>query len=127
LHRPFGITLLALFSALAGFVAAVHTLQFLHILPVTLGPVSFFGFDPVGALMWGISAAIWAWVTVNLWMLRPQGLQFLTILAGLNLLLDGISIVGASTLSAMLPSILINGIVLIYSMVPRTRESFGMP
>src|SRR6476620_11504618 len=127
MHRPFGITLLAVFAALAGLMAAIHTLQYLHLLPVMLGPVSFFGFDLVGAIMWGISAAIWAWVTVNLWMLRPQGLQFVTILAGLNLILDGVSVLGNASLSAMLPSLLLNGLILIYSMVPRTRESFGMP
>jgi len=50
-----------------------------------------------------------------------------TILAGLNLILAGLSIVGHSTLSALLPSILFNGIILIYSLSPRIRESFGMP
>jgi hypothetical protein len=114
-------------SALAGLMAAIHTLQYLHLLPFSLGPMSFFTFDLLGAVMWGISAAIWAWVTVNLWNLRPQGLQFVTILAGLNLILDGISVLGNSSLSAMLPSILFSGIILIYSLVPRTREAFGMP
>ena len=127
MSRPIGVTLLALLAGLAGLLSAVATLQYLHIIPFTMGPISFFGFDPLGALLWGITAAIWAWVTVNLWMVRPQALQFVTILSGLNLILAGLSIVGNSTLSALLPSILFNGIILIYSLSPRIRESFGMP
>jgi hypothetical protein len=125
--RPIGVTLLAILAALAGLAAAVHTLQYLHLVPFMIGPVAFFGFDPLGALLWGLTTAIWAWVTVNLWLVRPQALQFVTILSGLNLILAGISVLGASTLSAMAPAILFNGIILIYSLSPRIRESFGMP
>jgi hypothetical protein len=125
--RPIGVTLLALLAGLAGLAAAFHTLQYLHLVPFMMGPISFYGSDPLGALMWGVTAAIWAWVTVNLWMVRPQALRFVTILSGLNLILAGISVLGASTLSALFPSILLNGIILIYSLSPRIRESFGLP
>jgi hypothetical protein len=125
--RPIGVTILALLSGAAGLMAAVHTLQYLHLFPFVLGPISFFGFDLIGALLWGITAVIWGWATVNLWYSRPQALQFVTILAGLNLILDGMSVLGASTLTAMFPSILFNGIILIYAMSPKVRESFGMP
>jgi hypothetical protein len=44
--RPFGVTLLAILAGIAAFLAIVHTLQFLHLLPFNLGgTVRFFAFD----------------------------------------------------------------------------------
>jgi hypothetical protein len=89
-----------------------------------MGPLSFFSFDLLGAALWALTTGIWVWATVNLWALRPQALQFVTILAGLNLVLSVMSVLGASSLPALFPSILLNGIILIYAMSPRIREAF---
>ena len=40
----------------------IHTLQYLHLLPFTLGPMAFFGFDLWGAILWAITTFVWAWV-----------------------------------------------------------------
>jgi hypothetical protein len=53
--------LLALLAGLAAVIAAYHTLQCLHILPFWLGPMSFFAFDLLGALLWGVTAACFVW------------------------------------------------------------------
>ena len=37
-QRPFGVVLLAILAGLEALVAAWHTLQYLGIVPVTLGP-----------------------------------------------------------------------------------------
>jgi The Golgi pH Regulator (GPHR) Family N-terminal len=124
-HRPIGITILAILAGLAALVAIWHTLQYLHILPFTLGPLQFYGFDLLGALLWAVTAAIWIWAAVNLWNVQPQGLLFATWLSGLNLVLDALSILGASTFQALLPSILLNGIILIYCLSPGVRRAFG--
>src|SRR3954447_11704049 len=124
-HRPFGITLLAILAAIAGVVAAYHTLQYLHILPFSLGTLSFFGFDLWGALLWGVLAVIYAWVVSMLWTVNPQGWLFVVILSGMNLVLDVLSVIGASTLSALAPSIIINGIILLYCLLPGTKRAFG--
>ncbi|OGO37117.1 MAG: hypothetical protein A2W35_07260 [Chloroflexi bacterium RBG_16_57_11] len=60
--RPLGITILALLVAIAAIVAAYHTLQFLHILPFSLGPIRFFAFDLLGAIFWGLTALALIWV-----------------------------------------------------------------
>jgi hypothetical protein len=124
-HRPIGITILAILAGLAALVALWHTLQYLHLLPFTLGPLQFYGFDLLGALMWGVLTAIWAWVAARLWAVDPRGLMFAVVLSGLNLVMAGLSILGASTFEALLPAILLNGVVLLYCLTPGVRRAFG--
>ena len=52
--------------------------------------------------------------------------MYLVILAGLNLILAFVSILGASSWLAMLPAILVNGAVLLYCLLPGTKASFGI-
>jgi hypothetical protein len=126
-HRPIGVTILAILAGIAGFVAVVHTLQYLHLMPFFLGPLSFYGFDLLGAVLWGISALVWTWVAANLWLVNPQGWLFVVALSIINLILDGLSILGASTLQALLPSILVNLIALIYCLTPGVKQAFDVP
>ena len=123
--RPIGVTILAILAAIAGIVAAYHTLQYLHILPFNLGPLSFFGFDFWGALLWGLCTLAYAWATSMLWTVNQQGWMFATFLSGLNLILAVISILGGSTFQALLPAIILNAAVLIYCLVPSTKQAFG--
>jgi len=62
-----------------------------------------------------------------LWNLDPQGWTFVTVLAVLNLILAFLSIFGATTWQEMLPSLLINGLILIYALLPGTKAAFGVP
>ncbi len=123
-HRPFGITLLAIFVGIAAVVAVFHTLQFLHLMPFFLGPISFFAFDLLGALLWGLNSLILIWVTSSLWNLRQEGRLFILVIAILNLILAIMSVLGQSTLQAMLPAILINLIILIYCLLPNVDAAF---
>jgi len=126
-HRPFGITILAIVAAIAGVIAAWHTLQYLHIMPFSLGPVAFYGFDLWGAILWGISTILWAWVVSMLWTVNPSGWLFLVLLSAWNLLMVVLSIIGASSISAYAPAIVVNGLVLIYCLLPGTKRAFGPP
>ena len=127
--RPFGVTILAILAGIAASFAVIHTLQMLHLFPISgpLGVFSFFTFDLLGALLWGLMAAIYIWLVRMLWNLDPQGWLFLVIIAIFNLILALVSILGASSFQAMLPSILINGVILIYCLLPGTKEAFGQP
>jgi hypothetical protein len=122
--RPFGVVLLAILAGLAAVVAAWHTLQFLGIVPVTLGRLQFYGVDLLGAALWGLTVAVWVWAVVNLWRLNPQALLFVTLLAGWNLILALLSWLGASDFQAVLPALLLNGIILLYSLSQRTNQAF---
>ena len=123
--RPFGVVLLAVLAGLAAVVAAWHTLQFLGIVPVTLGRLQFYGVDLLGAVLWGLTAAVWVWAVVNLWRLNPQALLFVTLLAGWNLILAVLSWLGASDFQAVLPALLLNGGILLYALSQRTNQAFG--
>jgi hypothetical protein len=124
-HRPIGITIIAILAAIATIIAAIHTLQYLHILPFFIGQMAFFGFDLWGALLWALMTIIYAWVVIQLWNVNPQGWMFLVLISALNIILDVLSIIGATTLSAVLPSIIINVIVLIYCLTPGVKRAFG--
>jgi hypothetical protein len=125
-HRPFGVTLLAIFAYIAGIVAIFHTLQMLHLLPIKgpLGMGTFFGFSFIGAIMWGILALIYFWVGKMLWNLNEQGWLFVVILSVLNLILALVTVLGKTPFQAVLPAIIINGIVLIYALLPGVKSSF---
>jgi hypothetical protein len=121
------VTLLALLAGLQAVIAAYHTLQYLHILPFSLGPMSFFGFDLLGALVWGLSAAIYIWAAVKLWQLDIQGWTFAALMAGWILILDIVEAIGATPLQAVLPSMLVSALVLLYCLLPGTRDNFSAP
>jgi len=125
--RPFVITLLAILAILGFAQAAIVTLQMLHLLPIWVGPIHFWTFDFWGALMWGILAFIYLWLFMMLWNVLPQAWLFLVIISGLNLILAFLSILGASSWEAMMPAIIINGLILIYCLLPHTKEAFEIP
>jgi hypothetical protein len=116
---------LAILAGIAGIIAAYHTLQYMHIIPFVLGPVQFWGFDLWGALLWGLTTVIYAWVVSMLWYVNPQGWLFVVIISIWNLILAVIDILGQSSVSAMMPALVINGIVLIYCLLPSTKRAFG--
>lgn len=126
--RPFGVTLLALLAGVAFLVALIHTLQMLHLFPISgpFGEAHFFAFDLLGALLWGVMAAVYLWVFRMLWNLDPQGWLFIVVIAVLNLILAVMSIIGLSTWQSMLPSLLVNGLILIYGMLPGTKAAFDI-
>lgn len=126
--RPFGVTLLALLAGIAAVVAIIHTLQMLHLFPISgpFGEAHFFTFDVLGALLWGLMAAIYLWVFRMLWNLDPQGWLFIVVVAMFNLILAVLSIFGDSTWQSMMPAFLINGLVLIYGMLPGTKAAFNI-
>jgi predicted flap endonuclease-1-like 5' DNA nuclease len=126
--RPFGVTILAILAGIGAVIAIYHTLQMLHLLPISgpFGVFKFFTFDLLGAIVWGILALIYIWVVRKLWNLDPQGWLFVAALATINLILAVISVIGQSTWQAMLPAILVNGLILFYVLLPNTKEAFGV-
>jgi uncharacterized membrane protein YvlD (DUF360 family) len=101
--RPFGVTVLAILTAIAAILALIHTLQMLHLFPILLGPVRFFTFDLFGAILWGIMLLIWVWVMRGLWNLDHRAWVFVAALSTLNLVLALVSVLGQTTFQAMLP------------------------
>ena len=126
-ERPIGVTILAILAGVAAVLAAIHTLQFLWIIPFVVGPsgykVHYFSFWY--ALMWAIMVWIYIWLVQALWRVEPQAWMFLVIVSIFELILGFLSMLGASTWEDVSASIIVSAIILLYCMLPGVRRAFG--
>jgi hypothetical protein len=125
--RPIGVTILAFLAILGAINAFLITLQMLHLLPTYLGPIAFYQFSLIGAFFWGFLAFIWLGVAGALWVVHPQGWLFMVLIATFDLIYGVISVLGGSSWEAMAPIIIISGLILIYCLLPGTKQAFGVP
>jgi hypothetical protein len=124
-HRPFVVTLLAIGAGILAAFAVVHLLQALGILPYVIGRLQIRSFSFFYALMWGLLVWVYIWLIQMLWRVDPQAWLFLVIVSMFNLILDFVMILGEATWSDVSISLLLNGLILLYSMLPGTRRAFG--
>jgi hypothetical protein len=99
----------------------------LHLLPTYIGPIAFYQFSLIGAILWGFLAFIWLGVFGALWVVHPQGWLFMVLIAGFDLMYALICVLGGSSWEAMAPMIIICSLVLIYCFLPGTKKAFGIP
>jgi hypothetical protein len=125
MKRSVGASILAVIAAFAGVLAVLDVLRYLGLLPFSLGPVNFFGFSFIGAILAGIVAIIWFWAAQKLWNGDEQGWLFMVVLAIFYLILDFVSLLGGTPLSSMWTSIVLNVLVLVIAFLPGTKENFG--
>jgi hypothetical protein len=124
-ERPIGVTVLAVVAVLGAIVMALNALQYLGLIPHLLGGVSFFGLNPLAAGVFAIGAAIFAWLAHGLWRLQPAAWVYTVIHAIVMLVVALLAVIGASTLPAMLPTFIINAVILVYTFTPGVRRAFG--
>ncbi len=126
-ERPVGVTILAILAGIAAVFAAVHALQFLGIIPFVLGPtgyaVRYFSFWY--ALMYGLLVWVYIWLTRMLWRVQPEAWTFLVIVTMFYLILDTITLIGATRWQDVSVSIIVNALILLYCMLPGVRAAFG--
>jgi hypothetical protein len=123
--RPFGVTVLAILAGIAAFLAAIHCLQFLGILKFDVGFLSVRYTNIWYAFMWGLMVWVYVWLVQMLWNVNPQGWLFLVVITTFNLILNAVYLIGDETFSALGLSVLVNGLILIYCMLPGVRNAFG--
>ncbi len=76
--------------------------------------------------MWGIMLWIWVWVVQMLWTVNPQAWLFLAVISIFNLIVAFTYLLGQSTTwSDVSASFIVNGVILIYLMLPNVRRAFG--
>jgi hypothetical protein len=126
-ERPIGVTILAFLAILGAINALIYTLQMLHLIPTFLGPIAFYQFSLIGAFFWGLLFFIWLAVFRMLWEVMPQGWMFMVLIAVFDLIYGIICVLGGSSWEAMAPIIIISGLVLIYCLLPGTKQAFGIP
>ncbi|MFA9491107.1 MAG: hypothetical protein ACERK1_07745, partial [Anaerolineales bacterium] len=84
----------------------------------------FFAFNLFGALLWGLMAAIWVWVTRMLWNVEEEGWLFVVALSTLNIIFALFSMLGGTPWEAISTTLFINGLILIYGLLPGTKKAF---
>jgi hypothetical protein len=123
--QPVGVTVLGVLAAVAAGVSLYHALQFLGALPAMLGRFMFFGQNFGGALVFSFNALLWAVVAWGLLSLKPWAWLFTVVIAVLGLLSAIFGLLGGSELSAMLPALVIDAIILIYCFTSSVKQAFG--
>src|SRR4029434_10838258 len=123
--RPIGVTILAVLAGIAAVLSGVHLLQSLGIFPYIIGPFKARDFNLWYALMWGLLLWVYIWLVQMLWRVDRMAWLFLIIITIWNLSLDFMSMLGSSEWSDVSLSFLVNGLILIYCMLPCVREAFG--
>ncbi len=126
-ERPIGVTILAILVGIAAVLAAVHALQFLGIIPfffaangIAVRYVSFWY-----ALMYGLLVWVYIWLTMALWRVERQAWLFLVMVTLFYLILDTIMLIGVTSWSDVGASVVVNGLILLYCMLPGVRSAFG--
>jgi hypothetical protein len=126
-ERPVGVTILAILAGIAAVLAAIHALQFIGIFPFLVGPsgytVHFYSWWY--ALMYVLLVWVYIWLTMALWRVQPGAWTFLVLVTLFYLSIDLIQMIGASTWRDVSFSILFNGIILLYCMLPGVRTAFA--
>ena len=124
MKRPIGVTVLAAFSAILAILAIVNSLQWLGFLgwighrPNIVTP-NFWNFFMYALLAW-----VYVWLTQMLLKVDPSAWLFMMVITIFNLTLAFVELLNSSweNVAAM---VVLNGIVLIYMMLPGTRKAFG--
>jgi hypothetical protein len=124
-ERPLGVTILAILAAVAAVLAAIHTLQFLGIIPFFIGSVPLRTFNFFYAIMWALLVWVYVWLVQMLWRVDRAAWLFLVIITSFNLILDFVAMLGKSSWQDVSVSFIVNGIILIYCMLPGVRNAFG--
>jgi hypothetical protein len=126
-RRPIGVTILAVLAGSVAVLAGLHFLQAVGVLPYVVGPASVRDFNLWYTLMWGLTVWAWAWVVRMLWRVDPWAWLVLMVFAAFNLLFDFVALLGTTTVSDLSLSFLLNVVILIYALLPGTREAFDVP
>jgi len=122
--RPIGVTILAVLAGIAAVLAALRVLQYLSLLPFFFGPFSFHSFSLMGAIMWALMVWVYIWLMKALWEVQPEAWMFLVIITIFDLILVFVEAIGGNTLGNMMPQVVVNGIILIYCMLPGVKNAF---
>ena len=126
MHRPIGVTLLALGAGLAGLLELWRTLVFLGIAKWTFVGTEVSFKDPQWAqAIWAIIlAAIWFWVALGFWNVRAYAWSFGNFIAMFTLIFGFFAILGSSTLEAESAPIFVALIIFMYLNYPGVQKQF---
>jgi hypothetical protein len=127
-RRNWVVWLFLILAVLAAIGAFVDALRYLGVISIAqLGDLKFFLEDAnwLGAILSGLVGVLWIVVARWLWTLNPQGWMFVIVLAGLNIVLLVLAMLGNTTLQAVLPALIVCVVILLLAFLPGTKRAFG--
>jgi len=126
MHRPIGVTILAILAGVAGLLEIWRTLVFLGIAKFTfVGNEVAFPNPQWGQAIWAILlAGIWFWVATGLWNMRAYAWSFGIYISIFTLIFGFFAVLGASTLEAESAPIFVALIIFMYLNYPGVRNQF---
>lgn len=126
-QRPIVVTILAVLAGIVGVLSAIHALQGLGILPFFIGSFKVRNFDLWYALMWGLMAWVYFWLTQMLWRVDRSAWLFMAVITVFNLILDFTTMLTSSaTFSDVSVHFILNALILIYVLLPGTKRAFDV-
>jgi len=126
-NRPFGVTVLAIAAWAAAFLAGVHVLQSLGILPFFVGRfLTLEGFNLWSALMWALMVWVWVSVAQMLWKVSSEAWLFLVVVAIFELIIDFMYLFGKAEWSDVSVNFILSGLILIYCLLPGVKKAFNV-
>ena len=126
MNRPIGVTILAILSGFLAILAILATLNWLGFIP-WFGPgPAIRTFNLWYALLWGLLAWVYIWLTRMLWNVDKSAWLFLAVITVFNLILGFITIITSNmpTTDVTTVSIVVNTLILIYIMLPGVKDAF---
>jgi len=126
MHRPIGVTLLAVGAGLAVLAELWRMLVFLGVVSWTfVGQTVKFDNPQWGQAFWAlILAAIWAWVAIGFWNVRYYAWTFGTFIALFTLIWGFFALLFGSSMEAETIPWLLAGAILLYLYYPGVRDQF---
>jgi len=126
MNRPIGVTILAVLSGFLAVLAILATLNWLGLVP-WFGPgPAIRTFNLWYALLYGLLAWVYIWLTQMLLRMDKSAWLFLAVITVFNLTIDFVTIVTSNmpVTDRTTVSIVVNSLILIYIMLPGVRKSF---
>jgi hypothetical protein len=126
MHRPIGVTILAILAGLAGLFEVWRTLVFLGIASFTfVGKSVSYPEAQWGAAFWAIILAlIWFWVAAGFWNVRAYAWSFGNFIAIFTIIFGFFALLGGSTMEAESVGWLLAILIFLYLNYPGVRDAF---
>ena len=127
MHRPIGVTILAILAGIAGLFEIWRTLVFLGIAKFTfIGTPVQFENAQWGQAIWALLlAAIWFWVAMGLWNMRAYAWSFGIYISLFTMIFSFFAMLGNSgTLESEFVAMFIAIIIFMYLNYPGVRDQF---
>ena len=124
--RPIGVTILAVLSGIFALIAVLETLNWLGLVP-WFGPgPNIRTFNLWYALLYGLLAWVYIWLTKMLLDVNEEAWLFLAVITIFNLTMNFVTIVTTEmpTTDLTTLSVVLNGLILIYIMLPGVQRAF---